>query len=156
MRLPSLQLLLNSARSTAERFPFVLGAAIVATVAGVLNIEHPNHHLWERATAAAVLGFPLFIALQLWAERGAQPARRRVASGVGGVLVLLGFFLLWPSWSMVVAWTRFWQLSAAFHLLAAFLPYAGRNEPNGFWQYNRALLLRAVTAGLFSWVLWTV
>jgi hypothetical protein len=155
MRLPSVQLLLASARSTAERFPFVLSAAVIATVAGILNIENPNHFLWERATATAVLGFPLLIALELWAERGTQPARRRIAAGSGGVLVLLCFFLLWPSWSQTVAWTRFWQLSAAFHLLVAFLPYAGRDEPNGFWQYNRALLLRAVTASLFSWVLWT-
>lgn len=155
MRFPSIQRLIGSAQQTAARFPFVLGAAVIATVAGILNIEQPNHPIWERAEMSAVLGFPLFLALALWAERRGWHGRRRIGAGVGGALVLLTFFLLWPNWSEPVAWTRFWQLSVAFHLLVAFLPYAGRNEPNGFWQYNRALLLRAVTAALFSLVLWT-
>ena len=155
MRFPSIQRLTISARQTAARFPFVIGAAVIATVAGILTIEHANHPIWERAEVSAVLGFPLFLALAVWAERRGWHGRRRIAVGVGGALVLLLFFLLWPGWSQSVAWTRFWQLSIAFHLLVAFLPYAGRDEPNGFWQYNRALLLQAVTAALFSLVLWT-
>jgi hypothetical protein len=154
MAFPSIQRLASSARLTAARFPFVIAAAVVATVAGILNIEQPGHSIWERAEVSALLGFPLLIALTLWAERRGWGGRRSIGVGVVGALVLLLFFLLWPRWSQPAAWTRFFQLSVAFHLLVAFLPYAGRDEPNGFWQYNRALLLRAVTAGLFSWVLW--
>ena len=44
-------------------------------------------------------------------------------------------------------------MSVGLHLLAAVLPYAGVDEPNGFWQYNRALFLRFLTAGIYSAVL---
>ena len=36
----------------------------------------------------------------------------------------------------------------------AFLPYLGFAEPNGFWQYNKALFLRFLTAALYSAVLY--
>jgi hypothetical protein len=41
-----------------------------------------------------------------------------------------------------------------FHLFVAFLPYLRRNELNGFWQFNRALFLRFLTAMLYSQVLY--
>jgi hypothetical protein len=50
--------------------------------------------------------------------------------------------------------TRFLQLNVGLHLLAAFLPFARGGSHNGFWQYNRALLLRFLTALLYSAVVY--
>ncbi len=33
------------------------------------------------------------------------------------------------------------------------LPYLGAGEPRGFWQYNKTLLLRALTTGIWAAVI---
>lgn len=152
MRLPSIQLVTASARATALRFPFVLIAALAATVFGVLLADESDP--WERWLFPAMLGLPLLLALALLAERRGWSAQRRTLLGLGGILLLLAFALLWPRWSETVAFTRWFQLSVGFHLLVAFLPFVGYDEPNGFWQYNKALFIRFLTAGVFSAVLY--
>jgi hypothetical protein len=145
-------LVITAARSTAVRFPFVLFAALAAAVFGVLLVD--DDELWQRWFFPATLGLPLLLALALLAERRAWPATQRALLGLGGILVLLAFALLWPRWSETAAITRWLQLSVAFHLLVAFLPFVGYDEPNGFWQYNKSLFIRFLTAGIFSSVLY--
>jgi hypothetical protein len=154
MQLQSLKLLTTSAWSTLQRFPFVLGAAAVAAVGWILGIEYPDQFLYLRLASSAALGIPLFVALALLAERRAWRGAPRAAAEIGGVLVLLLFFLLWSRWPEASGWMRFFHLAVALHLLVAVLPYAGVDEPNGFWHYNKSLFLRILTALLFSWVLW--
>ncbi len=153
MRLPSVEHVIGSARATLVRFPFVLAAALAAAVFGVLLADDSDP--WERWFFPATLGLPLLLALALLAERRGWRGGRRVLLGAGGFTVLLAFALLWPRWSEPVAFTRWFQLSVGFHLLVAFLPFAGYDEPNGFWQYNKALFIRFLTAGVFSAVLYT-
>jgi hypothetical protein len=53
-----------------------------------------------------------------------------------------------------VRFARYVQLGVAFHLLVAFLPFAGHDRPNAFWQYNRALFIRFLWAAASSATLW--
>jgi hypothetical protein len=152
VRLPSIQFVITAARAALVRFPFVLFAAVAASVFGLLLIEDDD--LWQRWFFPATLGLPLLLALALLAERRGWSAIHRALLGLGGILVLLAFALLWPRWSEDVAITRWFQLSVAFHLLVAFLPFVGYDEPNGFWQYNKSLFIRFLTAGIFSAVLY--
>jgi hypothetical protein len=64
------------------------------------------------------------------------------------------FWGLWPRWPEPVQLARYVELAVSFHLLAAFLPYTGLDEPNGFWQYNKALFTRFLMAALFAGVLY--
>jgi hypothetical protein len=146
-------MVLEGARSAVVRFPLVIASALLAALAAVLGIDSEDGRMWARWFVTASLGLPLFFAVALFAERRA----RRVAVGAGarllGLLGLGAFFFAWPSWSDPIALTRYFQLSIGLHLLAAFLPYVGLDENNGFWQYNRALFLRFLTAGIYSAVL---
>ncbi len=153
MRFPSVKLLTSAASASFARFPFVLAAAVVATVTAMLAIEDVGADTAPRLLTAALLGLPLFTALVLWGERRGWRALSRLAIGGGGVVMLAGYYFLWPHWSPVVAFTRFAQFLVALHLLVAFLPYLGVREPNGFWQYNRILFLRYLTAALYAAVL---
>jgi hypothetical protein len=152
VRLPSIQLVVTEARAITVRFPFVMFAALAAAVFGILVVDDDLR--WQRWFFPATLGIPLLLALALLAERRGWDMVRRALLGLGSLLLLLGFALLWPRWSETVAFTRWFQLSVAFHLLVAFLPFVGYDEPNGFWQYNKALFLRFLTAGVFSAVLY--
>jgi hypothetical protein len=155
MRFPSLDLLWHTARAAAARFPMVLLASVVAAGSASLLVEEVGGATYfQRYLAAATLGLPLFLAVSLFAERRGWTDWRRAITWVVGVAALALVVVLWPRWSVPVQLRRYVQLSAAFHLLAAFLPYAGRREPNGFWQYNGALLGRAVIAALYAVVLY--
>lgn len=154
-RLPSLHVVVDGARRTLRRFPFVLGSAAVATLAGILAVDQIGPvALRGRLLAAASLGIPLFTAIALYAERRFPDRLRRTVLAAVGIALLVGFHLAWPNWSADVRTGRYIQLSAAFHLLVAFLPFVGHRELNGFWQYNRALVERFALAVLYSVVLY--
>jgi hypothetical protein len=159
MRFPSLRLVVSDATAAALRFPLVLSAAVVAAVAAILltgGVE-PNTR-WAHLCVVGSLGVPLFFSLRLLAEREDPGGGvRRVALWVLipalGVVGLVGLFYAWDRWSDPVAIRRYVQFSVGLHLLVAFLPWV-RGTTNGFWQYNRVLFLRFLTAALFSAVLY--
>jgi len=154
VRLPSLQAAAADAQRTLARFPAVLGSALVAAVtACVLVAREGDHPQLNGVLAAAGLGLALFTALTVTAERiGARAAKTLLL--LAGALTLVLFAVAWPHWTQSVQGRRLAQFAVGFHLFVAFLPYLRRNELNGFWQFNRALFLRFLTAMLYSQVLY--
>ncbi len=149
VRLPSLGAVIAAALATARRFPLVLIAGAASSVAAILLSDDIGPEaLRERLLAAASLGLPLFTAAALFGERRG-PAARGVAA-VAAALALAGVYVAWPGWTEEIRALRYVQLSAAFHLAAAFAPFIGRDLPHAFWQYNRALLERGVIAAASS------
>jgi Domain of unknown function (DUF4153) len=155
MRFPAIGDVVSAALHTARRFPFVLVAAAVATYAAIELEKHPGSDQdYTQLLATATLGLPLLFALTLVAERRVRSTAIQWLLPGAGVVALFAFWSAWPHWSSALQWLRYAQLSVAFHLLVAFLPYLGFGEPNGFWQYNKALFLRFLTAVLYSAVLY--
>jgi uncharacterized protein DUF4153 len=153
--LPTLGVVAQGAGRAARRFPFVLACAFLAATAGILLVNSSEHEPYVRLLAAATLGLPLLFALTLTGERRFAPgdARRWLLQGIG-VVVLVAFWAMWPHWPEPVQVARYFELSVSFHLLAAFLPYVGVDEQNGFWHYNKALFIRFLMTGLFAAVLY--
>jgi copper chaperone CopZ len=143
----------RGARSTLRRFPVVVVAALTAATSAFVLVEGPGSDVWKRLLVVATLALPLLFALTLLAERRGWDAARRWTLHALGVAALAAVFIAWPEWSEDVAVRRYLQLSAGFHLLAAVLPFVGVREPNGFWQYNRSLFVRFLTATLYAAVL---
>jgi Domain of unknown function (DUF4153) len=154
MRFPAIGHVVTSALRTAQRFPIVLSAAAVATYAGIEMSRPGSHQDDTQLLVTATLAFPLLFALTILAERRVRSMALRWLVPAAGVAVLLAFWIAWPHWSSPIQTLRYTQLNFAFHLLVAFLPYVGFDEPNGFWQYNKALFLRFLTAALYSTVLY--
>ena len=128
---------------------------MVATYAGIGLAGHRGNDPEDvRLLVAAMLGLPLLFALTVFAERRVRMEAPRWLLLAAGVAILVAFWMEWPAWSSRIQVLRFLQLGVAFHLLAAFLAYAGFSEPNGFWQYNKALFLRFLLASLYSVVLY--
>jgi hypothetical protein len=160
MKLPSIQQILASAGRTFHRFPVVLLDAIVGTAVAIMIVDHegpPAATILFKLLLPAILGIPFLTALTLTAEKK-QWGRPAFLGALVLVLLLLAAYAATvpadldgsPNYHVF----RLMMLAAALHFLAAFAPFTGRGEVNGFWQYNRALCLRAVTAGLFSMVLY--
>ncbi len=136
---------------TLRRFPMVLAAAVVSAVAGIIAVgDSAASDPVSRVALVAALGLPFLFALTLFAER--RGLSSLLWQGLGVVALLL-FYLAWPGWEGPVPGIRYIQFSVGFHLMAAFLPFLGVGERSGFWQYNRILFLRFLTAGIFSAVL---
>lgn len=155
MKLPSIEQLIRAGHKSAGRFPLVLLSAAIAAAAGVLLPDSSiDDDILTGFLYVATLGIPLFLAIALFAER-------RDASGVAlwiarlaAVGLLVGLYIGRLSWSEPVELLRYVQLSVAFHLLVAVSPYLGVREWNGFWQYNRSILLRFLMAAVFSVILY--
>ncbi len=158
MRFPSLALVASEAQRAFLRFPLVLLCSWTAGVAFLLLVEDVgSESVVSRLSQVAVLGIPLFFTLRLFDERWRDRWSRAVTTYLLpalGAAVLVALYVAWDGWLEPVMYRRLVQLVIGLHLLVAFAPWIGRGTLNGFWQYNRALFLRFVTAALFSGVLY--
>jgi len=151
VNLPSLGTVIGAARGVLRRFPLTLTAAVLAALSAILTADELGPDwMHDPLIAAATLGIPLSIALTLFAEQRRWPRAPRAGLGALAVAVLAGVWAAWPHWSDPVRFTRYAQLTVAFHLLVAFLPITVRDRPVAFWQYNRTLFVRALTSALSS------
>ena len=154
MRLPSIEQLVRTSRNSAGRFPLVLLSAAIAAAAGVLLPDSSIDDTLTGILYVATLGFPLFLALELTVERRGTSGRALWIGRLVIVSILVAVYVGRLSWSEPVELLRYVQLSLAAHLLVAVSPYLSVREWNGFWQYNRSLLLRFLMAAVFSAVLY--
>jgi hypothetical protein len=155
MRFPSIDALARQARSVLTRFPWVLAAGLVAAVAANAGVKArgPDEDYWARVVLATLLGLPLFTAMTLLAEQVGWGGLKKTILLAAGALAIIGFYQVWPGAQHDYNVIRYLQLSAALHLLVAFLPFLGRMQRDAFWQYNRLLFEAFLRAVLFSGVL---
>jgi len=154
LRLPSVKYLFDEAYDSLRRFPLVLTAALVAAVTAIVANDVDEKAPFVRALVSAQLGIPLFFALAVAAESNGWRRPFRAAWPLVAVAALIAYYFTLPDHMHPGAITRFVQFNVGLHLLAAVLPFAHGGRHNGFWQYNRALFLRFLTAVLYSGVVY--
>ena len=154
MKLPSLQYLAGEARTSFARFPLVMTAALAAAASGIAATEVDSEAAFVRVMVTAQLGLPLFFALAAAAESNRWPRLTRVVLNAVAVVALFAYHSTLPDHVDPGVTTRFLQLNVGLHLLAAILPFVRGGRHNGFWQYNRTLFLRFLTALLYSAVVY--
>ncbi|MCH9029289.1 MAG: DUF4153 domain-containing protein, partial [Bacteroidetes bacterium] len=159
MQLPSVSLLLKSAISTLLRFPFVLASAIIGTTAAIWQIELPydqrdQYEFLTNIIMACSLGLTLFLSAKLYSERKQFSLPVTMVIQVFGVILLALYYYSLPDKLTLISGIRYSLFSIGLHLLVSFAPYIGKAELNGFWQYNKVLFIRILTALLYSGVLY--
>lgn len=157
MRLPSLQQIWQETRRTTGRFPLVILNAAVGVLAAIVLIEQESLHTspFVSILYAALLGIPLLTGTSLLLEK------RNAGTGakVGGHLLALALLIAYGCSAPTVMdgpalhVVRLLLLGVAMHLFVAVAPFTGSGEMNGFWQYNKTLLYRIITAVFYSGVL---
>jgi Domain of unknown function (DUF4153) len=155
MRFPSFVILAQRVRDVMLRFPWTMAAGVVTAFAFIMASRSGNQDEWFRIGAVSALGLALSVALTLYAEEQSWSAGRKAALNTAGVLLLLGFYLVWPGPEQKHESIRYFQLSAGLHLLVATLPFALQPETQAFWQYNRHLFLGFLRALIFSAVIYS-
>ncbi len=142
------------ADAAARRFPLALSCAAIATLALVLLVDSKPSGMAARATwrifAAAAFGFPLFFSLKMLAERkGWNPVVLNASRAAVVPLAAACSFTL-PQEPTAPAVVRFVLICMGFFPVMTLAPFPGRGEINGFWHYNRALLVRLLSALLVT------
>lgn len=151
---------MNSAVAAIRRFPMVVLCSVIASAAAILALDVQSDAGWlPHIITTALLGLPLFLAVDLAAERYEFKSTLRFAAYAGALGMLAAYFFSLPTpdgeWANTFA-VKFSVLTLVFHLMVAFSPFMKKDDSvNGFWQYNKALFLRFVTGILFTTVLYT-
>ncbi len=160
MKLPSIQQIVQDSLQTFLRFPFVIINGVIGTVAAFLlvDIEGPvGETVLFNILLAAILGIPLLLGLALIGKKRKTGKIMSLGVQVIGVLLIIAYGFSVPSdlaGAPVVHVFRFFIIAFALHLFVAFIPYVSKGEQNGFWQFNKVLLLRAFITVLYSVVLY--
>jgi len=158
-RFPSFDHLYKNGKATIARFPFTLISAIVGTISGVILVEAQGgdeFNYIEKIMVVCSLGLPLFTALACFAEKKGWSKQKNLLIQSAAALLLAAYYFSLPPDidDPLYHLQRFLLLNIAFHFVVAFLPYLGGNQVQGFWQYNKSLFLRFLTAVLYSGVLY--
>jgi hypothetical protein len=160
MKLPSVQQILQDAIRTFLRFPFVLTNAALGTITAVLLIDHEGP---AQATVlfnillATILGIPLLTGFALFAEKKKWGKGMAIGLQIICILLLVGYGCSVPSdlWEApAIHILRMLLIAVAMHLFVAFAPFYGPGEINGFWHYNKILLLRLIITAVYTVVLY--
>lgn len=131
---------------------------MVGSITAIYLVEIEGHTLpqaAEKLLMVCVLGISLFLALSTLAERWSGKNALVRWLPLLGVPLLAAYFLNLPSgvqWP-VEYFVRFALVLLACHFLVALLPFLGRSDRTGFWQYNKTLFLRILLAHLYFEVL---
>lgn len=155
MAFPSIDAIVNQASRSFSRFPLSILSAVFGTFIGISLIESPSDYesFLGKIMLTTMLGLPLFLALSLYSE-----AKRHTSSvkltiqGAGFVLLLIYYFTLENEFTEVTA-GRFFLINLALHMAVAFSAFTQKGRLNAFWQFNKTLFIRFLTAVLFSVVI---
>jgi hypothetical protein len=153
MKLPSLQKLRKATVQAIFRFPLEIFCAIVGTGLLLWVVEHEGIDTEEhllRLVLCCVLGLVVFLSITVFSESRALSKMTRSLLQVGGVFLLVACWFAIAPEEKQAGITRYMFLVVAFHLLVSCAP---KTSIAGFWEYNKQLFIRILTAQLYSWVL---
>lgn len=160
-KLPSLQSFFTESISTIKRFPLSLLSSIIATAIAIYlmhsDYEKLNYvnYLWK-VIMCCYLGLNLFLATELYSESKNQPVFKRLLIQVLALILIVCYYFVLPDFKNfgLEDTARFVLFVIGLHLLVSFAPFIDVRHTNGFWQFNKSLFIRFLTAGLYTGVLY--
>ncbi len=139
------------------RFPIPALFSIHASLIGLLAFHEITDESLYRILLTLILGFPLFISIQIIRERYELPHQKGYIALAIGALLLFGYMLLLPNSleefeNKIVIQSFMW--GAGFLLMIPCIPFLKDSEkPLPFWHYVKYLFQAIVQAVVFSVIL---
>lgn len=158
LRFSSLHYLAMQAWQSLLRFPLTILSSMVAVVMAISLIETQdeqfNRFPYINAMLTAALGISLYFCVAVFASRQQlRPGLKLLAQLIATAFLLLVYFSF-PNADAThntsLPYIRYALYSIIIHLLVSFIPFLFSRQLNGFWNYNKALFLRFLTALLYS------
>lgn len=140
------------------RFPLAFIIILLATIVSFIMVDGASNTSFHRTLFKLLfcsnLAFVLVLSADLCAESHQLVPLRRWGLQTVSILIVVALFFNLDLVLYAGDRLRFGLLAVAFHLLVAFAPFINRGNQMGFWEYNKVLFIRILTAGLYAFVLY--
>ncbi|MDN3671712.1 DUF4153 domain-containing protein [Flavobacterium branchiarum] len=159
-KFPSLQNIAQAILKTITRFPLETITAVIGTILSIIlnekSYNDPNRELYQKALMSCSLCFVLFLSVSLFflASKKNNILRFLTSLVLGSLIV--AFIFSFHQYITNLEIQQFIVLNIALHLLVSFAGFIPkRYDQDEFWEFNKQLFLRILTAGLYSIVLYS-
>lgn len=157
IKLPSFSIIWHTTRQAIVRFPVQFAIIVFAVVLWFIIINDDDVYQADTLLtilALSNLAFCFTLATDLYSEIESTPISKRwLFRGIGVGFCVLLFFTLSPKWFDKDLY-RLGVFILSGHLLLSFLPFIKKENDHTFWQFNKFLLIRFLTAIFYSGVLY--
>jgi len=159
MKIPSLTEIINKGKESTVRFPVVLFFAFAGTLVSLYLAENGfrnNDFLpyLEKIILCCALAIPLQISLGILSERLQLGRYHWLAVNFAGFVFILPYYFLLPATLTGIHYISSFVFSLAFHLCVSYIAFIAKNNTPAFWEFNKALFLRFITAVFYAMVLY--
>ena len=157
-RLLSIKNFIPETLAVVKRFPFVCFYCLTIIVVGLIAIEYDSHdktYIFINIIRVAFLGIPLSFILKIISEKNNWSTIQYYLFNFIVMILLFGYYFTFPATHIFneVHEIRYGLLCLISFGLITFLPFRGKDEENGFWAYNKALVFNYIFAHISSFVL---
>ena len=157
-KFPSLQSVLNATKKTVYRFPFEFIATLIGTIYSLVliaNIDSNPEQFYIKIIISSALCMFLFLSISLYFEsKNTKEWIRLLTSFILGGLIVVFVFNLSEKITFIEGLQLF-VLSISLHLLVSFAGFIPKKyDQEEFWEFNKQLFIRIITAGIYSSVLY--
>ena len=154
MKFYSIELIIHQAAKAFRRFPMALTCAILSATLLIYMVDEDtdfkdNVHLFY-ALQTLWLGMVAYLGLSVFSERYTMRTTTVIMLNMAVAALMVYYFYAQPEFYTVKSVSRFIILLIAAHLGVSFAPFLVNTEVNGFWQYNKSLLIRFLTSAVYS------
>lgn len=157
-KFPSLQSVFKATANTINRFPLETLATFVGTIYSLIiidNIDNKTDQFNIKVVICSSLCLVLFLSLSLYFESKKSKTWIRFATSIflGGLIALFVFNL--SEKITFIEGLQLFVLSISLHLLVSFAGFIPKKyDQEEFWEFNKQLFIRIITAGIYSSVLY--
>lgn len=158
-KFPSFESILQASQKTISRFPLETILTILGTVFAILLSEERNdttENFYTKSIMCCSLCLVLFLSVSLYfsATHKNSWIRFLISLILGGLVT--AFIFSFSEKITDVEALQFLVLNIALHLLVSFAGFISKvYNQEEFWEFNKQLFLRILTAGLYSVVLYS-
>ena len=158
MKLPSLKYLMDAAQASFGRFPLPVICGMLGAFLSIYMVELEdsidNFFPYINSLLIIALGIPLFFSINILQEKHLSSPIFRWLSYVIGFALLAAIYLSLPdretTHNRSLPYIRYGIFNLIIHLVVSFVPYIRSKQLNGFWNYNKSLFIRILTAFVYS------
>ncbi|MBF8456397.1 DUF4153 domain-containing protein [Kaistella sp. G5-32] len=130
---------------------FLAAISLMATARGNYDLNY-NDFVFFKFGLVSCLGISLMFGLKMLSQR----IGKEIYLEIGGIIFLIGFYLLLPDREKDFTEFYAYLLLPTFilsHLLVSFIAFFGEKKELNFWQYNKNLFINIFLTAVFTGVL---